>query len=109
MSLAAPFTHQPQTRLRADRRACGQVPILPELLGDARQPALLGRRQAAIDLLLELPGDRQDQQIPPDMQGWVRAVETSPFRFQAERVEIGKRGEFPGQARGGRVSPASAV
>ena len=90
MRLAAPFTDQPRTRLQADRRACGQVPTLLEFLGDARQLALLGRRQAAIDLLLELPGDRQDQQIPPDMQRRVRAVEPSPLAPQAGRVEVGK-------------------
>ncbi len=107
---ATPFTDQPQARLHADRRASGQVPVLPEVLDDARQLALLGRRQAAMDFLLELPGDRQDQQIPPDMQWWVRAVEPPPFRPQGDRVEIGQRGELLGQAIGGRrVSLASTV
>ncbi len=75
----------------------------------ARQLALLRRRQAAMDLLLKLPGDCQDQQIPSNMQWWVRTVEPSPFRPKADRVEIGKRSELFGQARGGRASPASAV
>ena len=72
--------------------SCSHVrePVNFSLLGDGSVSwccsSLRCRRQATIDLLLELPGDRQDQQISPNMQWWV--VKPSPFGCGRRRGEV---------------------
>ncbi len=64
VGLAPPLAHQLGARLHADRGGCGDVPALPQVLGEAREGPFLCRCQPAMALLLELPRRSPGSEAP---------------------------------------------
>ena len=89
--LALPFPHQLGALAQPDRTASDEITTVRHGHGELGQPALAAGAQPAMDLLLDLPGDAEQQQLAADPRGRQRAVPSSPLRPQSFRIHLRDR------------------
>ena len=92
--LALPFPHQLGALAQPDRTAADEITTVRHGRGELGQPALAARAQPAMDLLLDLPGDAEQQQLAADPQGRQRAVPSPPLTAQSFRIHLRDRREL---------------
>ena len=91
-----PFPHQLGALAQPDGTAPDEIAAVRHGRGELGQPARAAGAQPAMDLLLQLPGDAEQQQLAAEPRRRQRAVQPSPLRPQSFRIHLRDRRELGG-------------